>query len=147
MCCLQADTYCIPLVFFVLMHRVSCSVFHSTDQPIINFCSTSLCTLSPHWWILFHWFGVLSLLMHSVLKRVFVLQRSPCAPTTTRSTSSRKMGPSGLRSMSWRSTMGRWQVRHSRTLTDTVIYFTFVFVSHKIWRHSNEPNIVKLFIL
>lgn len=51
MCCLQADTYCISLVFSVLMHPVSCSFFRSTDQPVINFSCQSLCTLSSHWWI------------------------------------------------------------------------------------------------
>lgn len=42
---------------------------------------------------------------------VFISQRSHCAPTTMRSTSTRRMGPSGARSMSWKSTMGKWQVR------------------------------------
>lgn len=59
-------------------------------------------------------FSLLSLPIHNRLKLVYLFQRSPCAPITTRSTSTRKMGLSGTRSMSWGSTMDKWQVRHGR---------------------------------
>lgn len=112
------------------MHPVSCFLFHSTDHKLLT-SAFVLCLCIDHFLYMARLVDLQqpqSLLIQSVLiKCVFLLQRSPCAPTTMRSTSTRKMGPSGPRSMSWRSTTGRWQVRQRDTCANTFTTLTFIF--------------------
>lgn len=117
-CVLPPGSYIQCFFVFFLSSHVPTQLFCVTPHWAAR-CKASRVShavLCP-WWILCSYGWPTGLIWFETQTSLFPLQRSPCAPTTTRSTSIRKMGPSGPKSMSWRNTTGRWQVRHSNTKT------------------------------